>query len=270
MKFDIVFSAKGDLRDNFVLWLAGIRRRVGYGLLGGGFLLTDVVTPNISRPRVSERWLQLLHHLGKSAVDRHPHLKLKSEEKEFGWAYLSERGVNEDDVVIGIHPGARITTRQWGAHNFGAVGESLINEFRVKVLWFHDPREDPPERIPEDFIPVSLPLRQFMAVLANCKLLICNDSGPMHIAGGLNVPVVAVFGPTEPSWWAPLGSRNRIVVRKTFWCRPCADRCIFDQPYCLRTISVEEVLRAADDIVREMVREQPLSEERRPQTTALT
>ena len=81
-----------------------------------------------------------------------------------------------------------------------------------------------------------------MAVLKRCRLFICNDSGPMHISTALGVPVVAVFGPTEPLWFGPLGPDNRIVIQSGFWCRPCFDYCLFDQPYCLRTISVESVL----------------------------
>jgi len=65
----------------------------------------------------------------------------------------------------------------------------------------------------------------------------------------LNVPVVAVFGPTQPEWFGPRGPEDRVVIRPEFWCRPCFDYCIFDQPYCLRTISVEEVWGAIEGIL---------------------
>jgi ADP-heptose:LPS heptosyltransferase len=131
----------------------------------------------------------------------------------------------------------------------------LASAFPVRVLWFCDPNE--PERagpLPEPAIRVSLPIRQFIAVLARCQLLLCNDSGPMHIAAALGVPVVAVFGPQEPAWFGPLGPDHRIVIRPEFWCRPCFDYCRFDQPYCLRTISREEVGEAALSAVREISR----------------
>jgi ADP-heptose:LPS heptosyltransferase len=70
----------------------------------------------------------------------------------------------------------------------------------------------------------------------------------MHIAAALGVPTVGVFGPTEPAWFGPVSEQSKIVMHPSFWCRPCADRCIFDQPYCLRTISVEQVLEAALDL----------------------
>jgi ADP-heptose:LPS heptosyltransferase len=248
--FDLALSGRGDIRDNFIMWLTGIRRRVGYGFLGGGFLLTERVMPDLTRPHRADCWLHLLEHLGRPIVERTPHLELGRDEREFAGKFLEERGVRPGDVVIGIHPGARIRTRQWGAENFHAVGEALAEKFGVKVLWFQDPSESKAAERNGTFIPAELPLRHFMAVLESCKMLVCNDSGPMHIASALGVPVVAVFGPTEPAWFGPLGEEKRIVIRQSFWCRPCADRCIFDQPYCLRTISIEEVLLSAVDYVK--------------------
>lgn len=255
--FDMALSGRGDIRDNFIMWLTGIRRRVGYGFLGGGFLLTERVRPDLTHAHRADCWLHLLEHMGKAILERRPHLELRRDEREIAEEFLAERGVRPGDVVIGIHPGARIRTRQWGAQNFHAVGEALAGKFGVKILWFQDPSERKGAERNETFIPAELPLRHFMAVLASCKMLVCNDSGPMHIASALGVPVVAVFGPTEPAWFGPLGEEKRIVIRQSFWCRPCADRCIFDQPYCLRTISIEEVLLTAVDYV-ERIESAPL------------
>jgi ADP-heptose:LPS heptosyltransferase len=250
-EFDLVLSARGDLRDNFVLWLTGIRRRVGYGFLGGGFLLTELAMPDLNRQHRSDCWLRLLEHLGKPILERRPHLEISRQEQEFAKKFLAARGIGEGELVIAIHPGARIRTRQWGEQNFRAVGEALAAQFPVKILWFQDPSESNACAADGKFVPATLPLRQFMAVLACCKLLICNDSGPMHIASALGVPLVAVFGPTEPAWFGPLGEQARIVIRKSFWCRPCADRCIFDQPYCLRAISVGQVVQAAAEFLKQ-------------------
>jgi heptosyltransferase II len=248
-EFDLALSARGDIRDNFVLWLTGIRRRVGYGFLGGGFLLTETATPDVTRPHRSDCWLQLLKHLGREVLEYQPRLQLSPSERQFAKDYLAERGIEDGDFVIGIHPGARNPTRQWGKRNFQTVGEELAERFRVKILWFQDPNDNKPVDDDVPFARAALPLRRFIAVLARCNMLICNDSGPMHIATGLGVPIVGVFGPTEPAWFGPLGKHNKIVLHPSFWCRPCADRCIFEQPYCLRTISVEQVLRATLDLL---------------------
>jgi len=68
----------------------------------------------------------------------------------------------------------------------------------------------------------------------------------MHLANLLGVPVVAVFGPQRPEWFGPRGPHDRVVIRPEFSCRPCFDYCSFDQPYCLRAISTDEVYDAVE------------------------
>jgi heptosyltransferase II len=243
--FDLAFTARADIRENFILWFAEVRRRVGYAFGGGGYFLTDSVTPDLEHSHFSARWLRLLEHLGKPIVVRQPSLTVSREEERFAEQYLTERGIQTQDLLVGIHPGARSVTRQWGEQNFVVLAQRLRARYPIKILWFQDPSQARSAHDADDFIPLSLPLRQFMAVLKRCQLFICNDSGPMHISTALGVPVVAIFGPTEPMWFGPLGPDNRIVIQSGFWCRPCFDYCLFDQPYCLRTIGDESVLNAA-------------------------
>ena len=133
------------------------------------------------------------------------------------------------------------------------VAQRLRAQYPVKILWFQDSSQARSPVGTDGFIPLSLPLRQFIAALKRCRLFICNDSGPMHMSTALGVPVVAIFGPTEPKWFGPIGPGNQIVIQSGFWCRPCFDYCLFDQPYCLRTISVESVLNTASEALNAML-----------------
>jgi lipopolysaccharide heptosyltransferase II len=251
-QFDLAFTARADIRENFIIWLAQVARRVGYGFGGGGFLLTDAVIPDLQNPHFSNRWLRLLEHVGKLALVRRPSLCVTPEEKKLAGQCLGEHGIQDGEFVIGIHPGARSAVRQWGEENFVTLARRLQAQFPIKIVWFQDPNQAPSLADRNQFQSLSLPLRQFMGVLSRCRLFICNDSGPMHIATSLGVPVVAVFGPTEPAWYGPLGQENHVVIQPGFWCRPCFDYCLFDQPYCLRTISVESVFEAAAQAVNAM------------------
>jgi ADP-heptose:LPS heptosyltransferase len=244
-KFHLAFSARADIRDNFIMWVAEAERRVGYAFGGGGFFLTDVAVPDLQNPHFSNRWLRLLQTLGKRPVVREPRLQITPSERESAERRLAKCGIQNGDLVIGIHPGARSSIRQWGEHNFKILAQRLQTEFSVKTVWFREPGQIETIENDPQCCSLSLPLRGFMGALTQCRLLICNDSGPMHIATALGVPVVAIFGPTEPAWFGPLGQNNRIVIQRGFWCRPCFDYCVFDQPYCLRTIEVESVFQAA-------------------------
>jgi heptosyltransferase-2 len=251
--FDLAFSGRADLRDNFILWFINSRRRVGYSFGGGGFFLTDSVEPDVRNPHFSNRWLKLLQHLGKPIFDRPPRLCLTPEEHQAADALLAKHGIRETDFLVALHPGARSVNRQWGEANFAQVAERLRDKFPVKIIWFQEPGQHGEAPSGKSVVPFSLPLREFMSLLSRCGMLICNDSGPMHMATALNVPVVAVFGPTEPAWFGPLGSNNQVIIRSGFWCRPCFDYCIFDEPYCLRTISIEDVCGPSEDALSTLI-----------------
>jgi heptosyltransferase II len=242
---DLAFVARPDVRDNSILWFLRAKRRVGYAFGGGGYFLTDAVVPDLQRPHFSDRWLNLLNAVGKAAVTREPCLKLTAQEQEGAKSILAEKELQKSQFLVGIHPGARNILRKWGEDNFATLARRLEQELPVKFVWFLDPGQPAPEQAGMSTTYLSLPMREFMAVLAECDMLICNDSGPMHIATALQVPVVAIFGPTEPAWFGPIGQNHRVVMQPGFWCRPCFDYCHFDQPYCMRVITVDAVFQAA-------------------------
>lgn len=243
-RFDWAFSGRMDARDNFLLWLSGARHRIAYGFAGGGAFLTERIMPDVSRSHRSDLWLHLLRAM-RIQVDRDlGHLHLASSEVTSIQSYLTDLGIPPDAVLLGIHPGARIATRRWGEDRFAEIARRLLKETNAHILWFVEPGKSCPGPSLERCHTVSLSFRPFLSLLSRCQTLICNDSGPMHLANLLRVPVVAVFGPQKPEWFGPRGLYDRVVIRSEFSCRPCWDYCIFDQPYCLRAISVDEVYEA--------------------------
>ena len=240
-QFDWAFSGRMDVRDNFLLWLTGARRRIAYGIAGGSSFLTDQITPNLSRPHRADLWLQLLKAVCISPTPEPGGFRLTSTDAAFAQAFLSERGIPRNAFLVGIHAGARITTRRWGDGRFAEVTRRLLKETDAHILWFSEPGASIQAPELERCHSVSLDFRRFLAVLSRCRLLVCNDSGPMHLANLLSVPVVAIFGPQRPEWFGPKGPHDRVVIRSEFSCRPCFDYCIYDQPYCLRAISPDEV-----------------------------
>lgn len=248
--FDLAMSGRMDIRDNFFIWLVGARERVGYGIGGGGQFLTEVVAPDALRPHRSQLWLHLLEHMRKPVIEAEAHLSLGTSERAAAAAFLAANGIGPGDLILGVHAMARNQTRNWGKSNFAEVEARLASRYRLKPIWFVDPNGAVPRgACPQGAVLAALPLRQFMAVLERCQLLICNDGGPMHIATALGVPVLAVFGPTEAAWYGPMGGRDRIVAQPGVPCRPCFDYCIWDQPYCLRTILVEDVHSVAVSMI---------------------
>jgi ADP-heptose:LPS heptosyltransferase len=249
--FDLSLSSgRSDVRYNLVLWLTGAKRRVGYGYAGAGFLLTDIAVPDMARPHQTEVCLQLLEHLGIPVIRSGQFLKLSSEDETYSANFLKDHEIEVGDLIVGIHPGARTASRTWGQDRFFQVAQRLTKECGAKVIWFGDLIYPTGDMLSRNIVPASFPLRNFLAVLARCSFAVCNDSGPMHMAGALGVPVVAIFGSTFPEWFCPSGKNHRVVVRRDMPCRPCGDRCLLDEPYCLRLIPVEQVMEAIRESLR--------------------
>jgi heptosyltransferase II len=251
-RFDLGFATGwcADIRGNLAVWLAGARRRIGYDYGGGEIFLTDVVQPDLARPHIVDRNLQLLEHLGISEISDGDALPGSSEDAESAAELLTQCGVTKEDLVVGVHPGAGSAVREWGDERFAEVARVAAEKFGAKILWFNDPAKPRPVPASLDAISLTLPFRRFVAVLCRCHLFLCNDSGPMHVAVALKVPVVAVFGPQRPEWFGPIGEGHRVVIRHDIWCRPCGDQCRWEEPYCLSLIPVEQVMHEVEDVLK--------------------
>jgi heptosyltransferase-2 len=92
-------------------------------------------------------------------------------------------------------------------------------------------------------------LRQLLALMARCRLIVTNDSGPMHLAAALGIPLVAIFGSTDERATGPVGTRVRIVKRGVE-CSPCGRRVCPIDFRCMKEVSVEEVFRATLEFVK--------------------
>src|SRR5258706_1791480 len=200
-RWDWAFSGRMDVRDNFMLWLSGARRRIGYGIGGGGSFLTVQVMLALSRPHRADVWLHLLEAIDMSVDRKLGYFRLADSELASAQSYLTGLGIPPDAFLIGVHSGARIATRRWGEDRFAEVARRLLQETDAHILWFSEPGNSIQVPCMERCHAVSLDFGDFLAVLSRCQLVICNDSGPMHLVNLLRVPVVAVFGPTNPVWF---------------------------------------------------------------------
>jgi lipopolysaccharide heptosyltransferase II len=154
---------------------------------------------------------------------------------------------------IAVQPGARWGTKRWPIGNYAALVAQLAEQFpafRFLILGTAADRElgrtiqsAAPNRCLDLTGQTSLP--EMVEWLRRSELLICNDSGPMHIAAALGRPLVALFGPTEPRRTGPYG-QPAAALQVQLPCVPCfKDRC-FHQPRleCLSSIRPADVLLA--------------------------
>jgi heptosyltransferase-2 len=238
-------------------WLAGIPKRYGYATDGRVFLLTDpVAVPDRSRHLHQVNYFYgMLSGLGIHGMPPRPRLFLSKGEQAGMADRLRGWGIAERDVVVGINPGSVYGgAKRWFPERFAEAADRIAQEVgpaNSRVVIVGGPGE---ERLAEAIArhmraePLILSgrttVRELMAVVRRCNVFLTNDTGPMHIASAFDVPLVAIFGPTDWRETAPF-DRAHAVVRRSVDCSPCLLReCPIDHR-CMTGVTVDEVSAAA-------------------------
>jgi heptosyltransferase III len=163
------------------------------------------------------------------------------------------RALLEEVGLVGavlMHPGAGAVWKRWPADRFASTGLALLGR-GLTVALVEGPADAEAVAAVQDHagrpFPVLPPLepRALGAILAQTPCYVGNDSGVTHLAGVSGAPTVALFGPTDPVTWGPLG--KTVVLRHcAVGSHPRRGIRVCDDPQCLQAIAVDEVIRAIE------------------------
>lgn len=243
--FDLAFHSRLHVREHAILALSGARRRVGYSFGGRALALTDTIAVDDPDSHKIFDWMRLLGPFGGRVDMEWPRLRVSESERSWAGEFLAEQGFPPRDLVIGVHPGASVRGKRWPVERFREVVAALVKRPGTRVLAFVDPNGYGAEL--GDICGVAtaqVGLRQLVALIQRCNLLVCNDSGPMHIAGALRVPTVAIFGSTVWRWFGPMGEGHHILISAPELVGPGYDQ--MTVPYDVSTIPTKDVLAAVE------------------------
>ncbi len=204
---------------------------------------------------LTERFLETLSPLGVQAYPQR--LELYWGEAAEQRAAALTRGM--DYPLVAVAPGARWPTKRWLPERFAAVGDTLAREYRATVILVGDGSDKPicdqvaslMEETPRVVVG-STSVLETAAILVKCRLLVCNDSGLLHVARAVGTAVVAIFGPTGPELgyypWEPYARALSLQMP----CSPCTSkgsrRCPKHHFRCMRDLPVETVVEAAREL----------------------
>ena len=255
-RFDTALVLHGTRRVHLALFLARIPRRIGYNRKWG-MLLTDRLkdVKHFGEKHEAQYTLDILRSLGIPVEPPHVLLPTTPESDKKVDLFLEGQGVSRRESLVVLHPGASSPSKRWREERFAELADRLVQKRGLRVIVICGPQDVATGQsvlraMRNKAIDAcgKLSVREIGSLFKRSRLLISNDSGPVHAAVGVGTPVISLFGRSQPGLsktrWRPLGPRD-VALQKDVGCPVClADDCDIDFE-CLKALSVEEVYEAA-------------------------
>lgn len=265
-RFDIAIDLSLGYQDSLLLSFIGIRKRIGFNYRKRGrFLTRKIDIDGFSEKHVIKYYCDMLKFLGIDVADFKLSPKVYITGKDIAWAseFLKANGVADKDLLIGVIPGCGASWgmdarhRRWDRGGFAKVCDGLAQQYGAKVMLLGDPQEteicdDIQNKMQGKAIMAcgKTSIRNFLGLIKRCALIITNDGGPLHMAVGLGLKTISIFGPVDEKIYGPYPmNENHVVVSKSdVPCRPCYKKFkykICENRTCLTSIKPEDILEAA-------------------------
>lgn len=249
--FDIVLDLQNNRLSHLIAFLCGARTRAGHDNGKWSFLLNRRARGSSGAMPPLEHQFMVLKLLGIETVDKKLELWTEKDEEASVSDFMRSQWVAPSQTLVGINPGSspRWPTKQWPIENFAKLCDELAkHNIRVVIT---GSRED--AALAEELLrqtrnkPINAvgktTITELISLVRRCQVFISSDSAPMHIASGVNVPLIAIFGPTDPRRHLVPPSRYQ-VFWKEVQCSPCYLRSCPIGLVCMKRIEVQEILDA--------------------------
>lgn len=256
--FDLAVDFQGLFRSGAMAWLSGAPVRIGFanGREASSLFYTHKVVVDNPDMHAVDRYVLVAQALG-ATVDQ-PAFTIHISDSDLGKAgeLLTKHGLNIDSPWIAMNIGGRWPTKRWPSKFFAMTADQLQQKGLGRIVLIGGPEDQGVAQEVTSLMvttPIDLtgktPLTILPALLQATRVLITNDSGPMHLAAALRTPVVAVFGPTNPARTGPYGKEHVTLVSEVP-CHPCYSRSCQNakQLECLFTIAPRQVVEAAESL----------------------
>jgi len=263
--FDLAFVLDRSPMLTLLPLLAGIPRRVGPDSLGRGFSLTDRVPVSSSPTHLqhqAEVYLDLARAI-KLPIDA-PRMRFEPTARERQSVSRPSRLRVALFTGGGSNPGMDLTAKRWPLERYQELARRLIHELDAQILLIGGPGDVPLNQQLQDALGIQedaiinltgkTSLGELAAQLEQCSLFIGNDSSPMHLAAAVNIPVIAIFGPTSPQEYGPYPPDDHRHI--AIWRHPTGQPCFFlgkmqacAHCTCMQSVTVDDVWQAVLQLI---------------------
>ena len=246
-------------------WLAGIPVRIGYAREGRAFFLTEKLHPpktgfaKFKPASMIDYYLAIASWLGADTTNRQLELSINSEDTNNIRKKLPQLENLSGPLVIMVPGGAFGLSKCWPSVRFAKTADWLIDKFNATVVISVSPAPAEKQIARQicdlsrhkliNLAEIPLTIGQLKSLFSIAGLVICNDTGPRHIAIALRRKIITLFGPNDPVW-TETDYENEIQIVGNAPCAPCAEPvCKLENHLCMNDITVETVCEAAEKLL---------------------
>ena len=246
--FDMVLDFQGLFRSALFCYVSGAPVRFGFSWKNEPNRLFYNVYASVNREKHAlDRTVELAKQLG---------IEVEGEDFRARFRDFKPLKLNlEHGNVIAFCPGGRWPSKRWPAENYALLAKYVVEKMGVEVVLVGSGEEVNLGEIITEKIKKGvtnligkIPLEALPAVLENARVVVTNDSGPMHLAAALGKKVIAFFGPTDPMRTGPYG-RGHVVLTANVSCRPCFKRTCEMGLECMKSITVNKVAEEVEKLL---------------------
>lgn len=259
-RFDAALLFQNAIEAAIITALARIPLRAGYTTDGRRLLLTHPVRKKrfIDTLHQTHYYLEMVRSLGFRSDPDDLAIHPDGESLRRAGELFRQEGIDQNHPVVGIAPGASYgPAKMWHAERFAALADRLAVRHSARILLFGSAGDAVHTGAVRGFmnhaavdLAGATSLAEAAALMSRCNLVVSNDSGLMHLAGGLGVPLIAVFGSTNPRATSPLGARSHVLYRQVH-CSPCLKKTCPGDFACMDGITVDDVYDLAARLLQE-------------------
>ncbi len=253
--YNLVIDLFANPRTALVTRLSGAEYRVGYNFRGRAYAYNIVVAPRGGLVHNTQFNLDALEAIGVAIQDANIYFQFADDDAAYVDAFLRTANL-ENKFIVTLNSGGGWYTKRWGLDRFAELGDRIAQTYNAAIVLTWGPGQQADvESIcsmmkEPAFVPPATTLNQLGALLKRSAFVVTNDTGPMHIAAALQVPVLGIYGPTNPTLQGPYGTKHVVVRNEGLECLGCnLTECPIGHP-CMLELSVDTVFRGVEQLLK--------------------
>lgn len=249
-KYDLIIELRGDWRTTKFSLLQLTPHRLSRAALQ---IENKLGRPRFSGTHETTRNLDVLRHAGIPTSIQTATFSVTTADEKWASDFLAIHKIDKQCPLVAIHPGSPIPLKRWLPERYAKLADWLIARKGTQVLFVGVKDEIPiVTEIQRRMKGISIniagetTLTQLASILHTCNMFIGNDSGPMHLAAAVGTPTIGLYGPGDPTRFAPIGVACQTIRRKLD-CPPClGTTCQFGKDGCMSKIQVPDVIQVLE------------------------